>query len=224
MRNRDLEKIISECDIELSCHNWRNGCTMEAKRKVLEEHETECEFRTVACPFSCGSNTPVRNLHVHLKESHRRTHFKGKGESLSITWILKESHFSGNSKVFVNGVWESVDEQRFYCHLEKLDGKWIAWMCVEGGETTARKYKSKIKIKSQKDGGNIDFEGVVFSLDSHKEEIVSDGGCFTMTEKEVLTFKNLNLSDEEKLSGLWGKLRVEFSIIKKNVEEKNSNI
>ena len=218
MRNRDLEKIIAECDIDLSCHNWREGCTVEAKKKELEEHETECDFRKVPCPFSCGSETMFRKIQDHLKESHRSTHFKGKGEFLSITWILKERHFSGNSKIFVNGVWENMDGQRFYCHLQKLDGKWISWICVEGGERTARKWKSKIKIKSKNADDNIEFEGNVFSIDCTKTELVSSGECFTMTDEEVRNLKNLNISNTDKLSGLWGKLFIEFSV--ENIIEK----
>ena len=215
MRNRDLEKIISECDIELSCKNWREGCTVEAKRKVLEEHESECNFRTVPCPCNCGNNTMFSKLQDHLKDSHRRTHFKGKGESLSITWILKESHFSWNSKIFVNGVWENMDGQRFYCHFEKFDGKWISWICVEGGERTARMLKSVIKIKSKKGDTDIEFEGEVFSIDTAKNDIISSDGCFTMKDEHVRNLKNMNISEEDKISGLWGKLFIEFTVEKK---------
>ena len=218
MRNRDLEKIIAECDLELSCQNWREGCTREDKRKVLEKHETECIFRRVPCPFNCGSNVIFRRLHGHLKESHRSTHFKGKGESLSIIWILKESHFSENSKIFVNGVWENMAGQRFYCHFEKLGGKWISWIGVEGGESTAKALKGCIKIKSRNDENNIEFKGEVFPIDTIKSDIAASDGCMKMTDEQVKNLRKKNLSDEDEISGLWGKLFIEFSVLKENKE------
>jgi len=209
---------IAECDIELSCQYWRNGCDVEDKRKGLEKHEADCIFRRIPCPFTCGSSVLFKDLRKHLQDKHRSTHFKGKGESLSISWILKETHFAGHSKIFVNGVWEDLEGQRFYCHFEKLAGRWVSWVSVEGGETVASGLKSVIKIKSRSDEKNIEFEGKVFSIDCIKTDIISSKGCLTMTEKHVRNLRNTNLQDGLEASGLWGQLAIEFSV--KKQEEK----
>jgi len=214
MRNRDLEKIIAECDIELSCQYWRKGCDVEDKRKILEKHEADCSFRTVPCPFTCGCRVLFRDLRQHLQDRHRSTHFKGKGESLSISWILKENHFAGKSKVFVNGVWENLEGQRSYCHFEKLPGKWVSWVSVEGGKSVASGLKSVIKIKSKIDEKNIAFEGRVFSIDCLKSDIISSKECLTMTDHQVKNLRNINLQGGVEASGLWGQLAIEFSVKK----------
>ena len=217
MRNRDLEKIIEELskesELELSCLNWREGCSVEQRRMELEKHEQECPYRRIPCPLNCGESLVYRKLHDHLKEQHRTTHFKGKGKSLTINWSLKGSHFSGNSKIFVNGVWESLDGERFYCHLEHINGKWISWITVEGGTCSAENWRSIIKIQSKDQENTIMLEGDVFAIDEVKDDIIASSDSFTLTDDQVRNLRDS--SDEEESTEFWGKLLIEFSVGKK---------
>jgi hypothetical protein len=56
----------------------------------------------------------------------------------------------------------------------------------------------------------------VLSIDTAKEDIIiSSNGCFTMKDEHVKSLKNMNISEEDKISGLWGKLFIEFTVEKK---------
>ena len=49
-RYRELENIVENADIELSCSNAGAGCKVEKKKGELREHEMKCIFRQVPCP------------------------------------------------------------------------------------------------------------------------------------------------------------------------------
>ena len=75
-RNRELEAIIENADIEISCSNASAGCTVEMKKEELREHEVNCIFKQVHCPgtnceklilfSSIDSKLPGRTYFPHI--------------------------------------------------------------------------------------------------------------------------------------------------------------
>ena len=101
-RNRELEAIVDNIDLELSCSKASAGCTVEMKKEALKKHEIECIYRQVPCPATiCQKRILFNSIDSHISESHKNINKKQspgrnprfKDEDLDIenhNWILCE--------------------------------------------------------------------------------------------------------------------------------------
>jgi len=71
VRARKLEMMIENAEFELNCRFSKAGCLVEGLRKDLDEHEGDCSFRIVPCPFlDCKDKISLRMLDNHLSQYH----------------------------------------------------------------------------------------------------------------------------------------------------------
>ena len=71
-RCRELEAIVDNADLELSCSNANVGCTVEMRKEGLRKHEVICTFREVPCPdTTCEEIVVLNNIDSHISENHQ---------------------------------------------------------------------------------------------------------------------------------------------------------
>jgi len=70
IRNRAVESLIADDQtLEFSCQE--EGCPFTGTRKVLEDHEKNCDRRKVICPVKdCSTMKPPKQLVTHLIKKH----------------------------------------------------------------------------------------------------------------------------------------------------------
>ena len=67
----------------MKCKYSDDGCEFEqmpSKKEALDNHEKECEHRTIACTLVfCNKTLSLSKLKLHLKDDHKVTIYETKG-------------------------------------------------------------------------------------------------------------------------------------------------
>ena len=111
-------------------------------------------------------------------------------------------------------LWENLEGVRFFCSLEKVGVRWVAWVQVEGGREEARRWKSNIRIQAaSRADTTLTHSGTVAAVDEEREEIINNEElCFSLTNEDVKKLKDLSVTEDQKSEGYCGKITVQFSV------------
>ena len=130
---------------KIKCKYSNNGCAFEqilsAENQALDDHQAECQDRTVACIYlRCPKTVALSKLSVHLKNEHPlivpkvNTSFAG-------TLAIKPDVF--NSQSIWTWVIEKIFlEKRFYFvqSRDSSNGLFYLWVYVIGTQKEERNF------------------------------------------------------------------------------------
>ena len=78
IRNRHLESMI--LSHTFPCKNADRGCPFEGLSGSLDEHEPQCQYRTISCTFEgCSMQMLATNLDLHISVKHIMCKFRTHG-------------------------------------------------------------------------------------------------------------------------------------------------
>ena len=200
------EKWLNELSVKglkFNCANKERGCKEVLTENALEEHEFECIYRLVLCPFhamtagACGAKVTFQDVIQHFEKEHIEA---GELKS-SYTWNEKgmtgKNSYLPPQKISVNN--------RMFLLCGKTESSIIyRWVYLLGSPIEAKHFSYTLKFHG-KDATNITFEGKVAAIDESFEELT--GKYFTMTHKN---FKALFVDE----NGKW-----EYSLEIRNLKE-----
>ena len=90
-RFRMVETMISKANINLNCKNAGQGCQVEDKKEVLNEHTPECLHRLVICPeVHCLKRIIISELENHFVRN-AKTHGKNEPFENTTLWLEEKS-------------------------------------------------------------------------------------------------------------------------------------
>lgn len=180
-RIRDLEAIVENSDVKLSCS--QSGCKEEMTRQDLKNHEARCKYRKVPCPkTNCQEMIRFKDIWSHMNKYHKDKFF-----IISVSEVrvninasdLKESCCSWRPRLW------SFDGHKFYAQFEKDDNVWYFWVQIEGDPQLARKWRFSAKTENMANGIRMEFSGAVLPVDLSVRKVIETGECLMMKNKNI---------------------------------------
>lgn len=93
-RNRAMENLIMQSDLEFSCRFASSGCDQAAKLSCLEGHESQCGYRVITCQYeNCGKEIRVNLMDSHVENFHIKCKNADKGCDFNGEKYVLESHY-----------------------------------------------------------------------------------------------------------------------------------
>ena len=186
-------------DLPWMCQNYSKGCR-EIKTDVeeLEHHQVKCIFRQVYCPaVSCDSRPLFKNVIDHLIFHHSN---KVCCEMTDYNKACQIEKSLGFLKYCIPSKITNKDGYVFYEASYFLDNTYHFWIYLLGSTSEARNLTCSYSVKNSE--LKLDYTGPVHSLDKSRDEIITSGLCFTMTENTVKRYMN-----EKKTFNVWITIR-----------------
>jgi hypothetical protein len=161
------------------CANRQSGCLELFSIEHINEHQADCVYGEIKCPFkfncSCTWNGLKSDLKEHAKVAHKAYFF----ESPSIHSSLFEGTFvkllSCFGELFVE--YEGVRDGKLYCAVQLI-----------GTSSEASKYKCVFTLRAANGIEQIWKTSFVSSYREDFETIFNSGKCFCLDEAVVRSF------------------------------------
>jgi len=181
LRIRDLEAIVENSDVKLSCS--LSGCRVEMTRQDLKIHEEGFKYRLVPCPkTSCQEMIRFNDISSHITKHHKDKFYLISVPKIKLNIYasdLEQSDFSGRPRIW------SFSEHKFYAQIEKYNNVWYFWVQIEGDPTLANKWRFSAKTENIAKGIRMEFSGAVLPVDLSGGEAIETGECLMMKNKNI---------------------------------------
>ena len=192
------EEVIAAHEVECKyrpfpCKFKNDGC---GQKNIKEEvdHENECGYRKVHCPFNHAcSDQPVMDLETHTSYSHRwmyGKYFENPGKWFFQGFGLR---LKGAQRMWI----DPNSGLRFMTVLKYKywQCKWICYTMVFGGKTVAKKFRAEMRLSSYDVDTSLIFNCNVFCLDDWKEQEASKVFCITDEQFKIYNKGHIELGN-----------------------------
>jgi len=216
-RHLDIEEMIRTCDLEVNCKYYHDGCMVTGLRDFMEEHESRCGCREVPCPNSeCLLRIQNRLLFSHIKEEHKDSVIKEdteKDEEFTLTCLLKDEFQKREVSTWITIIWNHRNGQTFFPMFEKRGGSWHAWVFLQGTPEEAERWEGIVRVRDHSRKAVLEFRGPVYSVDSTGNQVMTEGLCLAMSDRQVEMMKSEEgVKDEERERGFNSKIVICYEI------------
>jgi hypothetical protein len=188
-----IEKIPHHCDFQ------EHGCTFLCSLEELSNHQDECQYRTVKCPFQyCEVQVPLISLIDHSKQNrggHRAVPFFPSPHKMSVSLnVLNDQDLSSRQKqnYSVPPLGIVVDEQHFFLKIihDGIKGVLNFYVMMAGGKTECKDYSVTIKVFNEglgEDGRHsVRFTGDICPIDIDSVSTAIDSGyCLSLSDSQM---------------------------------------
>ena len=182
-RCRDLEAIVENSDVKLSCS--RPGCNEEMTRLNIHGHEAKCKFRLVPCPkTSCQKKIKFSEILLHMQKAHEDRYKiihdtdDPKLRSFSIFKERKDCTDWSLNMMLKN-------DDIFYPQFVERDGLFYFWVQIKGAPEIASKWRFSAKTENKDSGIRMEFSGTVHPVDVTVEEVIETEECLSIKRKNM---------------------------------------
>jgi len=221
-RSRELEEIVENADLELSCSNASAGCKVDMKKDELRKHEMKCIFRQVPCPYThCKKLISFNCIDSHISQSHLATTKKENPvcrPASAIIIMLDSEVMEKENADWVLSEWKTDGGKVFYPQFLKKGGFWYFWIQAKADPATSASYEVTTVVQNP-DGVKLTFTGPVHPIDLSVEEIMKTGYYIMMNRQQVEKMKFAR--DQEQMDPL---LQLNFAIRNVNNLEKENEV
>jgi len=212
----EIEEMIRNYELEVNCKYYHDGCQVLDNKNNMVEHERRCGCREVECPNSeCNVRLQVRQIFNHIKEKHKDALTREDKEQtdFTLTCLLKDEFKEREVSTWITVIWNHKNGQTFFPMFEKRKNAWFAWMFILANKEEAVKWESVILVKDEDRESNLEFTGPVFAVDVTGEEIIDNGKCLALSDKQIDIMKSTEgIKDEEKERGFNSKIVITYDI------------
>ena len=201
------EKLLSVKGLKFNCKNTKHGCRETVDENALEDHESECIYRSVPCPFGLetefvGKRTTFQDV-VQILEKRKDSMADGKMKSVKLTdeQLYDDDYVTNPIKLCVN--------QRMFLLCGLMENKIMhRWIHIIGTPNEAKHFSFTLKYFGE--NATNTFEGKVVAIDDTFEAIFAAGKYFAFPQKAFVSqfvdenrmfkfsFKIRNLKEEAK--------------------------
>jgi len=176
IRNVLLENIVRRQ--KYPCANRQSGCRGLFSIEHIAEHNADCEYGKIKCPFqitgTCSWNGLKRNLKGHAKAAHPKN-FLDSSTFFSLDLIETLGILSCFGALFT--YYQRIKDGRFYCAVQLI-----------GTSSEASKYKCEYTLRSANGIEQISKTFLVQGYSEDFETIFSSLKCLYLDEALVRTF------------------------------------
>jgi len=207
------EEWLNVKDMKFNCVNTKNGCQETHFEYALEDHESECIYRVVPCPYEmdedCEGIVIFQNLIQHIIDVHIADadpqNLPSKGLSKKIFEI-----FGGDNEVFLTKF--SLNNQTFLLAEFKRDEILYFWLWMLGSPMEAKHFSYTLTFFGQ--SSELSFKGKVASIDESFETLSEAGKYFSIPKNQFCAQFLGDDDDDEDEDDIY-----EYSLEIKNLKE-----
>ena len=178
------EKWLSVKGQKFNCINTKLGCRETMDEDALEEHESECIYRSVPCPVGLerafgGSVVTFQDVVQILEKSK-----EGVADGEMKIFKVSEDWLCGNDGWHIP-IRYGVNQRMFIlCGFVK-DGTMYRWIHIIGTRNEAKHFSYTYKHVGENSTNT--FEGKVAAIDDTFEDIFAAGKCFAYPHKAFVS-------------------------------------
>jgi len=193
-------------DLPIYCPHYKTGCRqifMEDKGlKDWEDHQMECVFRQVNCPYTLcqdtnDGNTVFKDIAEHFTSKHDSNacmNLEGKlvKSNLSHDFLLSTSNGKGTNIAY----WlrkMSLHNIDFFLAGRNENDILYFWIYILGSRFEAKKYAYTLSVTG-KNESKFTFYGHVKPLDEAAKDIIAEKSVFMIGFEFVKTLRDENLN------------------------------
>ena len=171
------EKWLSVKGLKFNCANTKHGCKEVLAENALEDHESECIFRLVLCPFNamlneCEAEVTFKDVIQHFEKQHYKLEDFNPTQKLNTFKMTGEDGYFLPEKISVN------DRMFLFCDKTESSNLY-QWVYLLGSPTEAKHFAYTLKFHGK--DTTVTFEGKVAAIDESFDELT--GKCFVMPHK-----------------------------------------
>eukprot|EP00939_MAST-03C_sp_MAST-3C-sp1_P003429 g3429.t1 len=206
IRNRAIEQCVAK--VVVPCSNSRFGCDETCRVCDMKKHLEKCTFGPYKCPRSrskCQWEGSRGSISEHLHKRH----------NMKIVESSEIDETYSNPEGVENAVWEGpilrCFDQEFILHFEQREsGQYFVFVRFVGPKDEAKKFKYKIKV--ERHGRSLTWEGIPRSIRSTVKSVESVNDCFVLEKNMALFFSKSENCGTGDLKDL--RLRIRGSVTK----------
>ena len=205
------EEWLNVKGMKFNCVNTKNGCQETHFENALENHESECIYRMVPCPFEiceieeCDGKVIFQNVIQHILDEHWDDDTPKNWHCKILSKEIFEI-FGGDNEVFLSKF--SLNNQTFLLAEFKRDEILYFWLWMLGSPMEAKHFSYTLTFFGQ--SSELSFKGKVASIDESFETL-SDAGKYFSIPKKQFCAQFLDDDDEDDI--------FEYSLEIKNLKE-----
>ena len=202
-----IEKLLNVNGLKFNCTNTKHGCQEAFLESALDDHESECIYRLLQCPYvahaddsesiarACEESFAFKNAFDHYKK-HDEDLIKCPNKFRRVEQTEKTLHFYFTMRA--NGIEIEYDGRIFVNECICLNGIVYYWVYFFGTPNEAKHYSVTMEFYGAKTT-NI-FKGQVVPIEEFFHDFVKAGKCFSIPGQAFLAqFVNEDLQFEYSL-------------------------
>ena len=211
---KTTEKMLNAVGMKYNCANAKNGCQEVLAESALDDHVSECIYRSVPClknNLSPPSHRKKCREKVTFREviQHYEKHKKAKLEELDLkikhTKIWSQELSLSGRNCYWDPVKFTLNNQTFLL-AEKTEDKVVyMWIYILGSPKDAKHFSFTLNFYGK--NAALSFKGKVAAIDESFETLSKAGKCFAYDHKSFLA----QVLDEEN--------KYEYSLEIRNLKE-----
>ena len=188
-----IEQLLSVEGLKFNCINTKNGCKEAFVENALDEHESECIYRLVPCPFDAiadDSDCRIKVTFQKVIQHYENQHLYKSDEVLPNlanialskinTWNMNKLALSGDD-CFIDPQKCTLNNQTFL-FAQKTDDKVVyKWVYILGSPTEAKNFSYTLKLIGRE--SEISFKGKVAAIDESFDTLLESGKCFAIPHR-----------------------------------------
>ena len=189
---RQTEKLFSVMGLKFKCVNTKNGCQETFFENALKEHEFECIFRQVPCPYNslssgyCTDKIYFHDVIQHYESQHNEDEklcdFSDKfGISsfgqLGTLGMSGEDYYIDPDKITLNN-------QTFLFCQKTRNNIIYKWVYILGSPIEAKHFSYTLKLIGRETKSF--FEGKMATIDEPFDTLFKAGKCFAIPHEAFI--------------------------------------
>ena len=210
-----IEKMLNIKDLKFNCVSTKNGCQEVLTESALEEHESECIYRSIECPkvdvdLGITGKTPkiIRRCYEEFAFKDAFNHYKEETTQLikcpnpfrriATMTFKKNGKCAFYFKTEIIGIEIEYDAKPFVCECICFNGIVYFWVYFFGSPNDAKRYSVTMEFYGAKTTTN--FKGQVVPIEDFFDDFVNTGKCFSIPKQAFIAqFVNEDLQFEYSL-------------------------
>ncbi len=201
-KNLALARLVEA--LPKSCKFAKHGCNVaEAVAKKKIDHEKQCPYRTVTCPyqFFCKQEVTFKDVNIHVQGHNPE--ISSNESKKRVVKKLEENYFNWK-KVNWHSSCIQLDDMFFSDIVYRDESKtWHFWFYMTGSEEKTKDYFYTIEFRAVGMPSNapiLAYRNHVVSIDVPYEEVINSGNCLSLADSVV---KKQLWNEEKKNFEFW---------------------
>ena len=207
--------MASFLGMKYNCGNTKNGCQEGLTKTALDDHKSQCIYRSVTClknnlsPLShrkkCREKVTFREVIQHY-EKHKKAKLEELDLKIKHTKVWSQELSLSGRNCYWDPVKFTLNNQTFLL-AEKTEDKVVyMWIYILGSPKDAKHFSFTLNFYRK--NAEFSFKGKVAAIDESFKTLSKAGKCFAYDHKSFLA----QVLDEEN--------KYEYSLEIRNLKEK----
>ena len=183
------EKWLSVKNLKFNCGNTKYGCREILTESALEDHESECIYRLVPCPYAwkngCRAQVSLHDVIRHYENMHspiEKVHVEKDSEVIEMSF---GDPFASGDDCLWRPSQHLFDNRMMFLMFRRTESTIFQhWLYLLGSPMEAKHFSYTLKFIGPKT--TLTFEGQVAAIDETFENLSRAGKCFGIPHDQFM--------------------------------------